>query len=166
MIETPYNFVELRPRSIKLESKRRNALDNTEQLHKGMPLFLYTNHLSTATVILKAEGAIRTDNRLADSRKALLIVKYSTVTGVRSVGCRNFRIKPGGLVSTDGQITAIDEFQLDLPTESSLNHLAFADGVAALQTAQLAAGIASERLTSNSSNAGDDFSHNTAPALF
>ena len=40
------------------------------------------------------------------------------------------------------QITAIDKFQLDLAHRPGLNHFAFADRVTALQTTQIAFGIA------------------------
>ncbi len=131
-----------------------------------MTFLLHASNLSPATVVLKAEGSIRADNCFADFRKALLIVKYGTVPSIRPVGCGNLGIELGGLVRAHNQITTVRKFQLDLPPLPRLDHLAFADSVAALQATKITVGIARKRFTSDSSNAGDDCGHDTSPAQF
>ncbi len=131
-----------------------------------MSFILDSSALPPAPIILETEGAIRTDDRLADFRKALLIVKYGTVPSIRPLGCGNLGIELGGLVRVHNQITTVRKFQLDLPPRPGLNHFAFADRVTTLQTTQIAFCIARKRFTSDFSNAGDDCGHDTSPAQF
>ncbi len=147
-----------------MEYQRVDIFDDTYKFNEGVAFFPDCSSLRPATIILKAESTIRTDNRLADFCKALLIVKYGAVAGIRPFRRGNLGIELRGLARSHNQITAIDEFQFDLPPLPSLHHLAFADSVTALQTTQVAVGITRERFTGNFSNAGDDYGHDTSPA--
>ena len=59
-----------------------------------------------------------------------------------------------------------DNLALMFFQQEKLNDFTFANGVAALQATNVAFGIARECFTGDFPNAGDNFSHGTAPAQF